>query len=77
MFPRLGAARAQGRLGGLRCDEREVSIAAGGRTSGALFLRAHTGALVHIDEPAVEGSLLPESLAGLRATRIEQELAGY
>jgi hypothetical protein len=61
----------------LTCEDREISIAAGGRKNGALFLLAHTANPVRVTELVIEGKLLPNSLAGLRKARIERELAGF
>jgi len=61
----------------LRCQGREVSIAAGGRKNGAFFLFAHTVYPLHVDHVVVEGSLLATSLAPVRKARVERELATF
>jgi hypothetical protein len=61
----------------LTCENKEISIAAGGRKNGAIFLFAYSGIPVRIPELVIEGRLLPDSLKGLRLARIERELATF
>jgi hypothetical protein len=61
----------------LRCEDQEVSIAAGERKGGALFLRAHTTHPVRLTELVIEGGLTPATLALLRKARVERELARF
>lgn len=61
----------------LRCEDREVSIAAGRRKTGALFLRAHSSNPLRLTELVLEGSLTPTTLAVLRKARVERELARF
>ncbi len=61
----------------LHCQDQEVSVAAGGRKGGALFLRAHTTHPVRLTELVIEGNLLPASFPLLRRARVERELARF
>jgi len=61
----------------LRCEGQEVSVPAGGRRDGALFLRAHSVNPVQLPELVLEGRLSPASVAAMRKARVEQELATF
>lgn len=61
----------------LRCADQEASIAAAGRKSGALFLRAHSTHPVRLAELVIEGAMTPATLALMRKARVERELARF
>lgn len=61
----------------LRCQGREVSIAAGGREKGAFFLLAGTAYPLRVDRVVVEGRFLATSLDPVRKARVERELASF
>src|SRR5204863_983978 len=58
-------------------EGNEVSLGAGARTSGAIFLRGHCEDPVRVTQLVIEGHLVPESFARLRRARVERELATF